>query len=674
MAETRDESHQKSDENEIENNDLTSKCDNRENQNNCSHLSLEIEQLIDDAVEFEKPNGTISFHRLNCTASVKTDRRCCGKSQQKFILNNLSGKFKPGLTAIMGPSGSGKSTLLDILSGRKDLGNVDGHILVNGRPLPPDFRLKSGYVIQDDVLMDMLTVRENIAFSASLRLPKGTTSQQKQNYIDRIVDDLSLSHCQNVKVGTVINRGISGGERKRTSIALEIINSPSFLFLDEPTTGLDAHMARSVVNCLKRLSEDGRTIILSIHQPRYAIFEMFNWLYMLQEGQSIYNGPPQETVSHFGKLGYHCGSFENPCDFFMDVIGDPIGMLDDDLKSEADEDALPLISIDPKIQTSHFQILEELESEVKSIGIKSKTKVEDYPVSVFTQFAIVSQRTLKVVLLNPHVLSAHVFTAVIFALIVGCIYYQVDSSRTSAIQNRYGAFFFIVMNYVFGNMAVVGLFLKDRVQFIHESTSGYYRISVYFLSKFFCEVLPIKLASVLVFSFISYWTIGFQNETVKFFAFVWNTLFTSLSACSVAMFWSASVTNHTVGTLLTSMVWVTMMVYSGLLVNIETIPVWLRWIQHISIFRYSMNWYSINEIKDQEYCSIVKSTDLGKVPVLDLNQEEEVCTKGNPWLRGQGISYETTWDLWRNFCGISLIMLFFLIGAYAQLRRLKKTR
>jgi ATP-binding cassette subfamily G (WHITE) protein 2 len=161
----------------------------------------------------------------------------CIKKKHKRILYDINGIFKPGMNAILGPTGSGKSSLLDILADRKDRKGLEGQVLMDGQVQTEDFKYRVGYVVQDDTVSGTLTVRENLTFSANLRLSKSTSREQKRAIVDQVIGQLGLEKCVDSKVGTEFSRGISGGERKRTNIGMELVLSPSVLFLDEPTTG-----------------------------------------------------------------------------------------------------------------------------------------------------------------------------------------------------------------------------------------------------------------------------------------------------------------------------------------------------------------------------------------------------------------------------------------------------
>ena len=247
------------------------------------------------------------------------------------VLRKVTGRLaRASVTAIMGPSGSGKSTFLNVLSGRaRAYGKVEGTVRVNGAEVKsfaasPDtsFRRAVGFVPQDDVCHEDLTVRENLKFSAYLRLPRGRSKAEVKAIVDDVINVLGLADCQNAVVGSVAKRGISGGQRKRLNIGLELVADPSVLFLDEPTSGLDSTTSESVIKALRTFATRLHvTVALVIHQPRYSIFELFdNVLLLAKGGRQVYMGPAASCVAYFESLGHVLPARENPADFLLDVI------------------------------------------------------------------------------------------------------------------------------------------------------------------------------------------------------------------------------------------------------------------------------------------------------------------------------------------------------------------
>ncbi|KAI7789230.1 ATP-binding cassette sub-family G member 2, partial [Triplophysa rosa] len=408
---------------------------------------------------------------------------------------------------------------LDVLAARKDPAGLSGEVLIDGAPQPPNFKCLSGYVVQDDVVMGTLTVRENLCFSAALRLPKSIKQREKDEKVERLIQELGLSKVADSRVGTQLIRGISGGERKRTNIGMELIIDPSVLFLDEPTTGLDASTANSVLKLLKRMGNSGRTIILSIHQPRYSIYRLFDSLTLLVNGKLVYHGAAPNALQYFSDIGYTCEPHNNPADFFLDVInGDSsavaLNKLNDSEELDQEQVSSSLKGIEEHLveeykKSSNFK---ETQSELQRIvqgqeySTRPKSRTITYSTSFCHQFRWVLKRTFKNLLLNPQTSVAQIGVMIFLALIVGAIFFGVKAN-SSGIQNRMGALFFITTNQCFSSVSSAELFITERKLFVHEYISGYYRVSVYFLSKILSDIITLRTIPAVIFSCVAYWMI-----------------------------------------------------------------------------------------------------------------------------------------------------------------------
>ncbi|CAI0450155.1 unnamed protein product [Linum tenue] len=244
-----------------------------------------------------------------------------GDGPTRRLLDRLNGYAEPGkIKAVMGPSGSGKTTLLDALAGRLP-GNVvmTGNILLNGKKKKLNYG-GVGYVRQENTLLGTLTVRETIKYSAHLRLPSTMTKEEIDDIAEGTIAEMGLQDCADRSIGNWHLRGISGGEKKRLSIALEILTKPHLLFLDEPTTGLDSASAFFVVQTLRNIAKDGRTIISSIHQPSSEVFALFDDLCLLSGGETVYSGEAKMAVEFFAQAGFPCLIRRNPSDHFLRCI------------------------------------------------------------------------------------------------------------------------------------------------------------------------------------------------------------------------------------------------------------------------------------------------------------------------------------------------------------------
>ena len=282
--------------------------------------------------KMRKDPVTLEWHNINYSISLKkknlifwSKTKTDGNDRRK-LLNDISGIARPGeLLAIMGSSGAGKTTLLNSLAGRISLNRNDkltGTILVNGQERDSRWRRTAGYVEQFDLMYGHLTVQETIQFAADFKLPNTISPGEKRAIVDRVIELLGLSGVRHSKIGEETKRGISGGEKKRVAIGIELVTFPGLLFLDEPTTGLDSTTAQNLIETLKRIAEKtSMTIILTIHQPRASILALFTRIIFMSQGRLIFNGTITACLAHIKRiLGLECPELENPADFVMDLL------------------------------------------------------------------------------------------------------------------------------------------------------------------------------------------------------------------------------------------------------------------------------------------------------------------------------------------------------------------
>uniref|UniRef100_A0AAX7UCR8 ABC transporter domain-containing protein n=1 Tax=Astatotilapia calliptera TaxID=8154 RepID=A0AAX7UCR8_ASTCA len=582
--------------------------------------------------------ATVSFHNIHYKVKQGGGCFCRKKATTKDILIDLNGIMKPGLNAIMGATGSGKSSFLDVLAARKDPAGLSGEVLIDGAPQPPNFKCLSGYVVQDDVVMGTLTVRENFTFSAALRLPSSISHKEKKQKVDRLIKELGLGRVADSKVGTQLIRGISGGERKRTNIGMELIIDPPVLFLDEPTTGLDASTANSVLLLLKRMANNGRTIILSIHQPRYTIYRLFDSLTLLVNGHQVYHGPARSALEYFSGIGYTCEPHNNPADFFLDVInGDSTAVVLNSGKTEG-----VIVQGKKVVTTTPFRTI-------------------TYTTGFFTQFRWVLKRTFRNLILNPQTSIAQVsllcisnhFVFLTFYIFMLIFFLQWHSPL------------FIIM---FSQMP----FLTQRFLYVflslcsHEYISGYYRVSVYFLCKILSDIITLRTIPAIVFTCVAYFMVGLKPTAGAFFFYMLTVALCAYTATSMAFAISADQTVVAIANIFMTISCVFMMIFAGLLVNIPSIASWLAWLKYLSIPRYGLSALQANEFTGLtfSYLSIYFVFE-------ELLCSVSSCYSGEKVLEEQGVEY-SLWGMWQNHLALFIMTICFLIITYLKLRFIKK--
>lgn len=516
------------------------------------------------------------------------------KPKEKHILYDVSGYAEPGkFLAIIGPSGAGKTTMLNILCRRMRGGECTGEFTYNGTSLrstreSEKYTKMIGYVMQHDALLPFLTVQETLLYSGMLTLPRKLSNKTKFRRIMEVMNELGLSKVAHQYVGNDLVRGISGGEKKRLSIAIELLRNPSVLFLDEPTSGLDAKNALRLCEMLSHLAHKYKfTVVTTIHQPRSQIFDKFDLLLILAfGGRQVYFGPASETLEYFESEGFSCPVHENPADYFIDCVTDDYK--DEEHHEESAARVQKLTSAWEK-NSPLKDTLDPFHCEIT----KQQAGKRMLGASFLNQIFWISYMGVLNEIRNKPLLISRVLQNIFLGIILGVLFYQIENDQ-STIADRNGIIFFMIINSAFNEiMPTVAVFAVQREVFFRERDSRTYSILAFWLGKQI-SILFFQLALPAIYLCIIYWMIGFQELWYKFFIFFAALELVSLLASTMGMILGSSLP-PTAATTVAPIFVIVSMIFSGFLVNLDNIPGFIAWLQWISFGKYAFDCLVQNE-------------------------------------------------------------------------------
>ncbi|XP_060877169.1 ATP-binding cassette sub-family G member 4-like [Metopolophium dirhodum] len=483
----------------------------------------------------KRPAVDIEFHDL--TYAVNTT------AGQRTILKGINGFFRSGhLTAIMGPSGAGKSSLMNILAGyvRSD---IKGQILTNGHPRNMQlFKKLSSYIMQEDLLQPRLTVIESLSYAARLKIGRELSKEDKDKAVNEVLELLGVSVCRNTYV-----EKLSGGQRKRLSVALELVNNPPVIFLDEPTTGLDIVAIKQCVSLLVDLAKQGRTVVCTIHQPSSSLFHMFDHVYMLARGSCIYNGSPKQLVPFLAQVGHVCKPTHNPADFVFEVL---------------DNDTI--VDLTREIQNGKVILCDDLDEMENGMATSKLCRTDtlitlppvfddvpevdqseaEYPSSFGTQFSILLARKIKQFCRNTTGLWISFFHHTFSALLLGSIYYGIGSDGNRPFEN-FKFCISVIVFFVYTHVMGPVLTFPSEVKLLRrEYFNHWYSLKSYFFASTITS-LPSMMLFGSLFLLIVYFMSAQPIEWIRFSEFMAIGLFTGYTSEGLGVLIGSSVKNST---------------------------------------------------------------------------------------------------------------------------------
>ncbi|AMD22151.1 HGL189Cp [Eremothecium sinecaudum] len=611
---------------------------------------IQLQQDEDDSMDdFFKSNCKAALTFENISYEVSTL-----KNNSVGVLKKISGIVEPGqILAIIGSSGAGKTCLLDILSMKNKIGRVSGVIKVNGEEMnKAQYTKLVGFIDQEDYFLPTLTVYETVLNSALLRLPKSMSFAAKQKRVYEVLEELRIFDIKDRLIGNELQRGISGGEKRRVSIACELVTSPLILFLDEPTSGLDSNNANNVVDCLVRLATHyNRTLVLSIHQPRSNVVKLFDKLIVLSHGEMIYSGDATRVNEYLRNNGYKCPSDYNIADYLIDLTMEPTrytpatpALLSADLEATVAHNHDEVLHV-PELGGSstqreweHFAIHRdelremlhgpegpggrinspsynrlhslfydspyavELEANIEKANTSSEINGWSLPVQHDTanflqQLSILNSRSFKNIYRDPKLLLTNYVATILLGLFLGTLYYNVEND-IGGFQNRVGLFLFILTYLGFLTFTGLSMFSLERIIFIKERSNHYYSPAVYYISKIISDVIPLRVVPPILLCVIIYPLVGLNMENGAFFRCMGTLILfnvcISLEILTVGIIFKDLSTSL----IISVMVILGSLLFSGLFINMKELSnIALRHLKNLSVFYYAYEALIINEVK-----------------------------------------------------------------------------
>lgn len=548
-----------------------------------SGVEVPTNEPLHKDTSFSREGDFLQWRNVNMTVIGKKKGRC-GKSEGvpiKHILENVFGELPSGeVTAIMGSSGCGKTSLLNVLSGRVSTSsklNVQADVLMNGSKIDPSdihVRQLMAFVAQDDSLQVTATPREAIAFSARLRLPKEMTEEKIHQLTEKMISDLNLTECADTIVGGALIKGISGGERKRTSVGVELVTKPALVMLDEATSGLDSFNALALCQVLRKIASGGSSVLMTIHQPNSEIFNKIDRLILLHKGMVMFTGRCSDIPDYFGQRGYPCPPHYNPADWVL-TISETVKenhLIEAGFFTNNEGTEVPSVACVVDENTDHAAISKR--GPIETIGFFQQTK-------------LLFKRELMNLKRNTHFLKVRTGMTIMVSLLMSLIFYQVaktDFTQFINVQTTFGALLGSLLANIFSTiLPSVLAFPEERPVFLREYSTKHYTVAAYFASRFAME-LVVTAAQVVISSLFTYFMIGFSATYGLFLAILYVL---AMNSTALGVLLGSSVKDPKVAPEFLPLVFMPQILFAGFFVPPDLIPVWLRWIAYIFPLTYA---------------------------------------------------------------------------------------
>ncbi|XP_066601780.1 ATP-binding cassette sub-family G member 1-like [Prorops nasuta] len=547
------------------------------------------------------------------------------RKETKQLISKICGEFRPGeLTAIMGPSGAGKSTFMDVMAGFTLPSKISGNIKVNGKKRDlATFKRSSAYIMQDSSnLAPHLTVEEAMLVSADLKLT--VARSEKLQRIDEILTAMGLD-----SIRQSLTEELSGGQKKRLAVALELIDNPPIMFFDEPTSGLDSVSSKQCVKLLKDLASDGRTIICTIHQPSATLFNMIDHLYVLAGGSCVYAGSTCNLVPYLGSIGLKCPTHYNPADFLMEICNGDYGDHAPLMKSIIENGRnTAWRSNTAKIISIKGRQMVLIKNNAHPIRLKSFNETpaatEQYAAGFWTQLFVLFKRNSLTLTRYRLLMFARIFMHFAIALLVGILYFGIGQDAAFVLDNFNLLFFsaMFVMYSAFSSTIVT--FPLELAVLRREHFNRWYKLRSFYLAKKLADI-PVQFAAIFVYTLTMYYMSNQLLEIKRLMLYVLMCFVFSLVAQTIGLLVGTGLTVQN-AVIMGPLAIMPFVIFSGFFVHINDAHPYMRWLFHTSFMKYGfegmiMSIYGYDREKlhcSQVYCHFASP----KILLKTVNMQE----------------------------------------------------
>ncbi|KAL4575281.1 hypothetical protein LXL04_022123 [Taraxacum kok-saghyz] len=558
---------------------------------------------------------SLAFNHVNYYVDMPAEMKAQGQEDAHLqLLQDVSGAFRPGiLTALVGVSGAGKTTLMDVLAGRKTGGYIEGNISISGYPKNQEtFARVSGYCEQNDVHSPHVTVYESLTYSAWLRLPSDVTHESRQMFVEEVINLIELNSVRNSLVGLPGVDGLSTEQRKRLTIAVELVANPCIIFMDEPTSGLDARAAAIVMRTVRNTVDTGRTVVCTIHQPSIDIFEAFDELLLMKRGgQVIYAGPlghhSDLLIEHFQSIPgvAEIKDDQNPATWMLEVSSSKV-------EAHLGVDFAEIYANSERYRDNQ-ELIKMLSTPAPgSEDLYFKTK---YSQSFFTQYKACFWKQRLSYWRHPQYNVFRFLMTTVIGLIFGIIFWNKgqQTSRQQDLMNMLGAMYAAVMFLGGTNTSSVQAVVSvERTVFYREKAAGMYSPLPYAFAQVAIEVTYVCIQT-FIYSLLLFLMIGFAWSARKFFWFYFFVCMCFTYFTLYGMMLVALTPNYHIAAITMSFFLSFWNLFSGFLIPRTQIPIWWRWYYWGSPVAWTLYGLITSQVGENE--NLVEVPGAGSMPV-----------------------------------------------------------